>query len=444
MIGKPPSQQQRNLFNPLLSDFIDMSHELVLLADKIDWKYFENEFSELYSHTGKPAMPVRLMVGSLMLKRIYNLGDETLAEAWKMNPYMQYFCGMAHFEHNFPCDPSDFVHFRKRIGEQGVEKIFVYSVKIHGKDAREKMVLSDTTVQENNTTFPTDAKLAKKIIDKLNMIANKEGVDQRQSYVRVTKQLVRNTYNPNHPKRRKKALKADKKLRTIAGRLLRELERKLSKEIFIKYQEEIDFYKDVLAQKRQDKNKCYSLHKPFTACIAKGKAHKQYEFGNKVGLTTTSKTLIITAIKSFTGNPHDSKTIEPLLDQIQDNLDYIPQEVVYDRGGKGQKQIGNTIISTPSKPFKRDSKYQKRKKQKKFRRRAAIEPVIGHLKTDFRMAQNYLWGETSPQINAFLAATGWNLKKMMKKLKQELLWLYLLLRKFPKQTLNQDCPALKY
>lgn len=179
------------------------------------------------------------------------------------------------------------------------------------------------------------------------------------------------------------------------------------------------FYR-ILAQKRTDKGKVYSIHKPFTACIAKGKAHKQYEFGTKIGLTTTLKSLIITAIKSYEGNPHDSKTIEPLLKQVQINIGYTPEEVVYDRGGKGIKQIGNTKISTPDyRPLKRDTTYQKRSKRKKFRRRAAIESVIGHLKTDFRMNQNYLWGENSPQINAFLAATGWNLKKMMKQLKEE-------------------------
>lgn len=420
MIGKTSNQNQRDLFKPLLKDFINLGHELVLLSEKIDWAYFNNTFSSLYSNTGKPAMPIRLMVGSLMLKRIYNLGDETLCEAWIRDPYMQYFCGMAHFEHQFPCDPSDFVHFRKRIGEQGVEKIFAYSVLLHGKAVQEKQTLSDTTVAENNTTYPTDAKLAKRIIDKCNAIAANEGIEQRQTYVRTSKQLLRDTYNRKHPKRRKKAVKADRKLKTIASRLVRELERTLSSIRLQNYQEELALYYQVLNQKRTDKDKIYSIHKPFTACISKGKAHKQYEFGNKVGLIATSKTLIITAIKSFSGNPHDSKTIEPLLDQMQVNLNYQPKEVVYDRGGKGQNKIGQTIIATPDyKPLKRDTEYQKRVKRKKFRRRAAIEPVIGHLKTDFRMGQNYLHGANSSQINAFLAATGWNLKKMMKKLKLE-------------------------
>lgn len=441
LLGKTDHKKQRNLFRPMLDDFIDQGHELVLLADKIDWSYFENQFCELYSPKGRPSMPIRLMVGCLMLKRIYNLGDETLAEAWKMNPYMQYLCGMTHFEHSFPCDPSDFVHFRKRIGEQGVEKIFVYSVLIHGEKAQEKIVLSDTTVQENNTTFPTDAKLAKKVIDKCNAVAKQAGIEQRQSYTRVSKQLVRDTFNSKHPKRAKKARKAGKKLKIIAGRLIRELERELNPDQLALHQSSLNLYKQIIQQKLRDKNKIYSIHKPFTCCIAKGKAHKQYEFGNKVGMMVTSKTLIITSIKSFEGNPHDSKTIEPLLEQAKQNELTVPKEVVYDRGGKGQKQIGDTLISTPdNRRLNRDTTYERRKKRTKFRRRAAIEPVIGHLKTEFRMGQNYLHGKYSPQINAFLAAAGWNLKKMMLQLKQEAIsLLQLLFSIFKHQTYKVAC-----
>ena len=187
------------------------------------------------------------------------------------------------------------------------------------------------------------------------------------------------------------------------------------------YAKELDLFEQVLQQQKADKNKVYSLHKPFTCCIAKVKAHKQYEFGNKIGLTTSYTNLVITSITSYNGNPHDSKTIAPLLEQMKSNNLPVPKEVIYDRAGKGVKQIEDTIISTPDrKPLKRDSNYQKQNKRKKFRRRAAIEPVIGHLKSYFRMGQNYLNGEKSPKINALLAETGWNLKKMMSKLKEEL------------------------
>lgn len=421
MIGKSKNQHQKNLFQYLLKEFIDPKQELALLAEEINWQYFEQEFSKHYSHTGQPSMPIRLMVGVHILKHLYNLGDETLVEAWIMNPYMQYFCGEAHFQHQFPCDPSDFVHFRKRIGEEGIEKIFAHSVQLFGEEAKEEEQLSDTTVQENNTTFPTASKLAKKIIDNCNDIAQKEEVNQRQTYVRVSKQLLRDSYNAKHPKRAKKAKKARKKLQTLAGRQIRELRRELSSEILPKYQEVLDTYESVLTQDEDKKGseKIYSLHKQFTTCIAKGKAGKQYEFGNKIGIMTSTKDLIITAVESFKGNPHDSNTIEPLLEQMKKNLDFLPQRVYYDRGGRGKSEIKGVKIETPKKPYKKDSPYQKQKKRKKFRRRAAIEPVIGHLKKQFRMSQNYYWGESSPKINALLACSAWNFKKYMKRLKEK-------------------------
>jgi transposase, IS5 family len=413
MLGKSANQSQKNLFSPLLTEFIDPTHELVLLANRIDWLGLEQDFSIYYSKTGQPAMPVRFMVGCLLLKNLYDLGDETLAKSWVMNPYMQYFCGMAHFEHRFPCDPSDFVHFRKRIGESGMEKIFQHSVAIHGKQGLSKMVLSDTTVQENNITFPTDSKLAKAIIDKCEQIAAQSGIKQRQSYSRTTKQLLRDTHNATHPKRRKSARKAAQKLKTIAGRVVRELRRKLPDDLLLQFQNQLDLFEKVLSQKRADKDKIYSLHKPFTACIAKGKAHKQYEFGNKIGLVANPDLLIVLAVDAFEGNPHDSKTIEPLLDQMQKLHDYLPDEMLYDRAGRGKSHIRGVKISTPTKPLKSDNEYQRRKKRQKFRRRAAIEPVIGHLKARFRMGQNYLWGEKSPKINAMLASAAWNFKKWM-------------------------------
>lgn len=413
MTGTLADTSQRDIFRPLLTDFIDCDHELVVLADRIEWDYFEDSFASHYSHTGQPAMPIRFMVGCLLLKRIYDYGDETLAKAWVMNPYMQYFCGDAFFQHTFPCDPSGFVHFRKRIGEQGIAKIFSYSVAIHELDGRVNQALSDTTVQENDVTFPTDAKLAKKVIDHCNNIARAEGVDQRQSYVRLSKQLLRDSYFGHHPRRRKKARKAQKKLRTFAGRLLRELERKLTAEQLAAYKQPMDLYWQAITQQRSDSDKVYSLHKPFTACIAKGKAHKKYEFGNKVGLLTHPTRRVILAIKSFEGNPHDSKTIKPLLEQIQLDQRPLPKEVIYDRGGRGIKEALGVKVTTPTKAKASDSAAKKRRMRRRFRRRAGIEPLIGHLKTDHRLGQNYLHGEESPQINAYLAAAGWNLKKWM-------------------------------
>lgn len=249
-------------------------------------------------------------------------------------------------------------------------------------------VLSDTTVKENNTTFSTDAKLCKKVIDYCNKIAGKEGIKQRQRYTKVSKQLVRNTYNGKHPKRVKMAGKSQRQLKMIAMRLIRELTRNFNEKQHTFYQSEINLYIKAVNQKRGDKDKIYSIHKPFTRCIAKGKAHKQYEFGNKVGLITTANKgkKIILGIKSFLQTPYDGNTIEPLLDQMESIGQGLPKEVVYDRGGRGKSEIKGVKISIPGTPRKTDTAYQKQTKRKKFRTRAAIEPIIGHLKTDFRMA----------------------------------------------------------
>jgi len=424
MVGKLPDQNQRELFRPILADMIDPHHELVLLAHAIDWQYFEKEFTPLYSRVGQPGVPIRLMVGCLMLKHLKNLGDETLSKAWIENPYMQYFCGMRCFEHEFPFDPSDFCHFRKRIGETGFEKIFAHSVHLHEKETSLKgssWHLSDTTVQENNTTFPTDAKLCKKVIDKCNNIAAKSGIKLRRSYGRESKQLLRDTFNEKHPKRAKQAKKARKRLKTITNIQLRDLEKRMTPLQQAAHEKDLALYKRAVNQQKNDKNKVYSLHKPFTNCIAKGKPHKQYEFGNKVGIITTGKKgrKIITAVKAFSDNPFDGHTIEPLINQMVSNKLKPPKEIVYDRGGKGQSQIKGVKILIPGKAKKSDSPYQKQRKRKKFRSRAGIEPVIGHLKTDFRMAQNYLHGEKGIQINALMSACAWNLKKFMETVKEQ-------------------------
>jgi len=429
MVGKLPDTSQRELFRPLLVEIIDKEHELVLLADTIDWQYFENEFGSLYSHVGQPSVPIRLMVGCLILKHLENLGDETLPKRWIRDPYMQYFCGMRCFEYKFPFNPSDFCHFRNRIGEAGFEKIFAHSVRLHGKESfKGSWHLSDTTVQENNTTFPTDSKLCKKVIDNCNSIAKKIDVRLRRSYSRESKQLLRTTYNGNHPKRVKQAKKARKRLQTIANTQIRDLERKMNGWERCIFDEQLKLYKRAVNQQKNDKDKIYSLHKPFTKCIAKGKVHKPYEFGNKVGLITTSKKgrKIITAVKAFLENTFDGHTVEPLLNQMERNEFKLPKEIIYDRGGKGKSQIKGVKILTPDKAKKTDTTYQKQCKRKRFRSRAAIEPIIGHLKTDHRLAQNYLLEETGIQINAFMAAIAWNLKKLMEILKEnidKLFWL---------------------
>jgi IS5 family transposase len=427
MKGKLSNQDQRNLFRPILKDIINPRHELTILSGRINWQDFEDSFSPLYSYTGQPGTPIRTMVGLLLLKRIYNLGDETVMEQWVQNPYFQFFCGEAEFQWKPPCDPSDMVHFRNRIGEQGAEKILEVSIDTRRDEIKSSNdVLVDTTAQEKNITYRTDSKLLIKVIKKCNKIAKQEGIEQRQSYQRTMKKLMLKQRFAHHPKRKKEAKAALHKLRTIAGRLVRELQRKLDQEKFAQYEQELKNCFRVIDQKQNDSNKIYSLHEPDTACIAKGKAHKKFEFGSKVSFAVVPKVNIIVGIKNFNGNPNDTSTLEPALENVEKVSKIKFKNAIVDRGYKGKKEIRDTIIVTPKPPSSRQP-YSKNTMRKKCKSRAAVEPVIGHTKHGCRMINNYLKGNQGNAINANLAAAGFNFKGLLRKIKEEILWLKKLL-----------------
>ena len=178
MIGKTNKNPQLNVFRTPLVNMINMEHELVHLAHQIDWESVEKEFSVYYPEMGRPAVPVRMMVGNMLLKQMYNLGDESFVLRWIENPYYQYFCGETFFQFEKPFDPSEFVHFRNRIGQVGASKILKLSINLFdAKEINEEEALFDTTVQEKNITFPTDSKLHKKIIEGCWKISDKEDIN---------------------------------------------------------------------------------------------------------------------------------------------------------------------------------------------------------------------------------------------------------------------------
>jgi IS5 family transposase len=305
MKGKSPSSQQTNFLLPGLREQLNPKIGLYRLAETINWDYFESEFSSLYSEKGRPAKPIRLMTGLLILKSLDNLSDEELVQRWVQNPYYQFFCGESEFKWSLPVDSSDLTYFRKRLGKDEVKKIFAQSVAIHGEAALEEEVLIDSTVQEKNITYPVDSKQHVKIINTCAKIAKKSGVKQRRSYLRNLGKLryaLRGGTTKEASKRRRKAART---LKTIAGRVVRELERKLSKEDLVKYQDKLDVFKKFLSQERHSKNKIYSLHKPEVVCHSKGKAHKKYEFGAKASIFTTATSGIVVGVESFSEAIHD-------------------------------------------------------------------------------------------------------------------------------------------
>ena len=413
MITKPHITP--SLFSSL-SDMLNQSHPLYKLADKIDWAKFDTAFSPLYcQNNGRPAKPIRLMCGLLILKHLRNLSDESLVEQWSENAYYQYFCGMPEFVPGAPCASSELLHFRNRIGEKGIELIFQESILVNNEeddDRHHDVAFIDSTVQEKNITYPTDAKLHKKIVRKVLGIVHELGLPLRQSYTFVLKRVYRDQRFRNHPKNRNKALKADRKLRTIAGRLVRELKRNLGEHSL--YNKLIERFEAILAQRRHSGKKIYSIHEPDVQCISKGKEHKKYEFGNKVSIIR-SATGIILGAQSFR-NEYDGHTVEASLAQVERLTQRKIKILAGDRCYRGKKEVNGTQILIPDAPKPSDSRYQKRKKHKLFCKRAGIEPTIGHLKSDYRLGRNFYKGVTGDAVNLLLAAAAYNFKRAMRAL----------------------------
>jgi IS5 family transposase len=394
-----------------LADQLDQKHPLYLLSKTIDWSVFENAFKIYYSETkGKPAKPIRLMVSLLILKYVRNLSDESVVEQWAENLYYQYLSGEQHFRAAIPCVPTELVAFRHRIGEAGVELILKESIRINKPpdDGGVAVVSLDTTVQEKNITYPTDDKLYKKIIEKCWKIAREEGLDLRQSYTRTVKKLSHQQRFKHRKTGARDARKADKKIKVIAGRLVREIARKLPLDVLGKYLPDLKLYQRVLSQKREDANKIYSLHEPNVKCYSKGKEHKKFEFGSKASILVDQGTGIIMGALNFTETLHDSKTLPDALEQYERLRGKEAKEVFVDRGYKGMANYKSSKIYVP-KPDKNISKA----KRKKHSKRAGIEPVIGHLKTDYRLCRNYLKGILGDLMNVILSAAAMNFKRVM-------------------------------
>lgn len=409
MLPKKKNLQQSGFYSTF-EEQLSRQHPLYLLANQVDWSVFERAFGKLYSREGRPAKPIRLMVSLLVLKHVRNLSDESVVEQWMENIYFQYFGGEKSYACGFPCEASELVHFRNRIGESGIELIFKESIRVNGKDSREDEGTVDTTVQEKNITYPTDDKLHRKIINKCVRIAGEQGIELRQSYRCTVKKLALDQRFRRHPRNYRRARKADRKMKTIAGRLVRELERKLPAGL---YQTELALFKKVLKQKRHDTQKIYSLHEPHVNCISKGKEHKKYEFGSKVSIITTKKSGVIIGALNIEKNDYDAHTVDPAFDQQQRLTGIILKRAFMDRGYRGITQVRGTRIEIP-KPFAKSvNGYQQQQLKKGFKRRAAIEPKISHLKEDHRLNRNYYKGIKGDTINVMLAAAAMNFKRMM-------------------------------
>lgn len=414
--NKASEPHQGDLFKVFLKDLVDPAHPLVRLAGQVDWKQFEEALAPVFAEEkGRPSTDVRLVVGLMYLKYAYDLSDADVVAAWVENPYWQHFTGGTFFEHRPPVDPSSLTNWRQRIGAAGAEQMLAETLKTGLKTKmirpRElKRVNVDTTVQEKEIRFPTDARLYHRSLEVLVRLAKRHGIGLRQTYVRVAKRSMLKLGGYAKAKQFKRAKRETKFLRTRLGRVLRDFQGKAPAEVLREYPSLLDRIERIHAQQRHDQRKVYSVHAPEVECIAKGKVHKQYEFGVKVGLVSTSKGNWIVGAKAFPGNPYDGHTLPEALAQAERLMGASPAMACCDLGYRKSGYEGPCDVQVVN----RFRKQLPGPLRKWWKRRSAIEPIIGHVKSDCRGNRNRLKGTAGDQINAILAAAAYNFRKLLK------------------------------
>ncbi len=438
----PRQEEQDDLLRPRLTDMIDMRHELATLAALIDWEFFEREWAGFFpSHRGRPATSPRLVAGLLYLQHAYRLSDEAVVARWVENPYYQHFTGEtfggrsvhrtdlfpASLQHRPPIDPSCLTRWRQRIGEEGAEWLLTKTIEAGRAsgtidDDSLSRVAVDTTVMEKNIAHPTDARLYDKARNQLVALASEAGVTLRQNYNRLAPRLAMQAGRYAHARQFKRMRKTLKKLKGYTGRVLRDLRRQLDAipagPLRERVLDMLVLVGRLLHQGPRSRGKIYALHEPEVDCISKGKARNRYEFGTKVSLATTIDEGFVVGMRALPGNPYDGHTLPEALEQVAILTGQTPALAVVDRGYRGHGVARTQVLISGTRRGLTPALRQL------LRRRSAIEPEIGHMKTDGRLSRCPLKGTFGDAIFAVLCGCGHNIRKILAHLRALLAFLH--------------------
>jgi IS5 family transposase len=421
-MSRPRDDRQKDLLRPALEAIIDMGHPLVQLAGRIDWSFLDQRFGSVCEPgPGQPGLPTRLVAGLFILKHMHNLSDEVLCARWLENPYYQYFCGEQSFCHKLPFDRSSLTRWRQRLGEEQLVALIQESLSVAHKTGAIatkdlERVAVDTTVQPKAIAHPTDARLLHRAIIKLVALAKRQGVPLRQSYLRVAKRAAIMVGRYSHAHQFKRAGKALKFLRTRLGRIIRDIARQTDgkAELQARFAHLLDLATKVRLQDHRRRGpKVYALHAPEVECIGKGKARAPYEFGCKVSIATPVTSprggQFVLHAKALHGNPYDGDTLKPVIRDLERLTGVETRRIHVDKGYRGHTHPHKFRVWISGQVRRVTAAIRR-----EMKRRAAVEPVIGHVKAGHRMERNYLKGRNGDRINAVLAAAGFNFSLLLR------------------------------
>ena len=443
--------QPIDFFRSRIDAMINLNDPLAVLATRLPWNQIEAAVAAKFEHqnrageilkaqdmfgatetlvgagrsnAGRPKLPIRLMASLLYLKHSFNLSDEELVVRWSENVVWQFFSGMAYYEHRLPCDATQIGRFRRDLGEDGLELLLKATIDtavaidaVKPKDL--ERVIVDSTVQEKAIAHPVDSRLLEIARHKVVSAAKRAGIQLKQTFAKEGKELRRKAGGYAHAKQLRRLRRVLKRQRTILGIVIREVQRKLPKSstdnvlALTSLNTWLERAERVRTQQRSDKNKLYALHAPEVECIGKGKARKPYEFGVKSALVVSHEHGLMVGARTFPGNPYDGHILSAVLEQatnLMQDLGVKLKHVVADLGFRG------VDADNPDKQIIHRGKFKSLSAQQKawLRRRQAVEPAIGHLKSDNRMDRCWLQGSLGDALHTLGCAAGYNLRWLLR------------------------------
>ena len=375
---------------------------------------------------GRPKLPIRLMASLVYLKSCFNLSDEEVCARWSENILWQYFSGMEYYEHRLPCDATQIGRFRRVLGEEGLEQLLKATidtaVAIKAVKPKElERVIVDTTVQEKAISHPVDSRLLEIARHKIVSAAKRAGIRLKQTFAKEGKQLRRRAGGYAHAKQFRRLRNVVNRQRTLLGIVMREVQRKHQAPELVPHSATavsdlamwMERSERIRTQRTKDKNKLYALHAPEVECIAKGKARKPYEFGVKAAIVVSHKAGLMMGARTFPGNPYDGHILSAVMEQAANLMQDVPakiKQIVVDLGFRG------VDADNPGLEIIHRGKIKSLSRQQKtwLRRRQAVEPAIGHLKSDHRMDRCWLQGTVGDALHAISCAAGFNLRWLLR------------------------------
>jgi len=442
-----------DFFRSRIDAMINLNDPLAVLARRLPWDLIEatvaakferqnragqsRDGADLFGPTavvvgagistaGRPQLPIRLMASLVYLKNCFNLSDEEVCSRWSENIVWQFFSGQDYYEHRLPCDPTQIGRFRRALGEDGLEHLLkatidtALAIKAVKPQELERVIV-DTTVQEKAIAHPVDSRLLEIARHKVVSAAKRAGIQLKQTFAKAGKELRRRAGGYAHAKQFRRLKKVVKRQRTMLGIVMREVQRKRQAPEFVaanaKALSDLTMWLEraerIRTQQTKDKNKLYALHAPEVECIGKGKARKPYEFGVKAAIVVSHKAGLMVGARTFPGNPYDGHILSAVMEQAANLMQDVPakiKQIVVDLGFRG------VDADNPGMEIIHRGKIKSLSRQQKawLRRRQAVEPAIGHLKSDHRMDRCWLKGAVGDALHAVSCAAGFNLRWLMR------------------------------